>query len=205
MFYISDVSGAIRDLLNDKTTPYRFGDELILEYVVEALREIHRLRSDTRIDSRGQVQFIDECYAYTPTESYLIDYDKIVGWDRNNGSTLYFKMLTATSSIGVYTSSDNRILEEDVALIANSGSIGVKTVLEENDSGFSGRVKVIEPPALEETWEVSVVESAMDLDELFISPIINFVVSRCFDIDSEDLEDSQLSQKYYQKFMGGIS
>jgi hypothetical protein len=204
MFYISDVNDAIRELLNDKETPYRFGNELILEYVVEAFREIHRLRPDTRIDSSGDLQYINALYTYTDTQTYMSNYQHIIGWDKYANVALYFKM-TSSSVCTIYPSATDRTNDTNsLATIANCDSTGVKVVTEANDSGFNGRVTIDSVAPDTTTWDVSVVEAQIDMDDIFISPVIDFVVARCFDIDSEDLADRQLAEKHYAKFMRGI-
>jgi hypothetical protein len=276
MFYFSDIISESRSLLNDQT-PYRYTTELLTEFSYEAVREIHRVRPDSRINSSGGVETVSGLYSYTASDlsAYMEDYDHITGWDRFTYPTLFAKMyVDSTDSItayadagdsthvvvtsaahglsdgmtvtisgstnynGIFTISsvttntfeivDTWVADDaagtwvnntvrfyiseanrtgdtgEVAEVKRVGTTGIKTVRALNSSGWGGTVELLSVPATTTTWDVWANEKEIPLDDIFRMPMVDYIVSRCFNVDSEDQADLNLSQLHYNKFLGGI-
>ena len=202
--YLSDATYEIRNLLNDSISPYRFSNELLLQTANQAVREIHRLRPDSLISGTGTVDRLTGLYSYTAS-SYMSEYDNINGWDRYTYPTLYATMYTGTTVVRLYTSSADRAGDtNEVAEITRCDSAGVKPVRELNSSGFCGTVKMLTTPANGTDWDIEANEQQIPLDDIFMKPFVNYIVHRCFSIDSEDQADANLSQKYLAEFLSEL-
>lgn len=206
MFYLNDVLNRIRYMLNDTETAYRYPNMLITEFVDESVREIRRMRPDAAFDENGDYTEYEGVYRYdeSSNSANFDQYNRIDGWDRYTREILYFGM-TDADTLRIYESSADRTADSDhLAQVDDCSSAGEKRVEEANSSGFKGIIEVTSPPGASDTLNVTAYERDLSLDDQFQPAVVNYVCSRCFDIDAEDTVDRGLSDRFYAKFLGNL-
>ena len=105
----------------------------------------------------------------------------------------------------VYSTSSDRTGDADhVAEISETDSNGLKIITEATSSDWGGTVDVLAPIADTTTWDVAATVLELPLADQFMRPLTNYIVSRCFDIDSEDAGDNNLASKYYSLFRSEV-
>jgi len=273
MFYFSDIVDENRQLLNDVTGTPRFSNELLTQFALEAVRKIHQLWPDSKIDSSMGISDLTGLYKYT-VSSYMKDYDNIQGWDRYTYPTLFAKMyendtgaitvfadagdsshvvvtsaahglsegMTVTISgttsyngifelstitantyeivdtwvandatgdwvnntVRFYISEALRTADTAVAEVTRVESTGRKPVRALNSSGWAGSVGMLSAPATLTTWDVWADEKVIPLDEIYRTKMINYLLWKCFSIDSEDTADANIAITNKEEFLGDI-
>jgi len=203
MFTIADIMDETRRLLNDSVTPYRYSNAVIEQFTKRGIGEIHSLRPDARINSRGGVYADIDLYEYTAS-SHMDEYGGIGGWNRRDNATIYFGAISS-DTVRIYLTDADRTSDiNPVAEIDRTDSYGIRHVKEANASKWNGTVLVLTGISNGTTWEVSADLKSLALDDLFMRPLINFVVSRCYDVDSEVTENAALANKYYSMFRSEV-
>ena len=203
MFTIADMLDETRAILNDDISPYRYDNALVEQFVRRGVNEIHRSRSDSRINDRGEIYSSENLFEYTAS-SYMDEYSRITGWDKIGMGTLYFGADSA-NTVRIYPTSADRTADTNhYAVINSTDEYGLKPVIAANDSGFGGSILVLSAIADTTAWDVEAQMLDIPLDDMFMRPLINFTVSRCFDIDAEDSSDAGLANKYYSMYKNEV-
>lgn len=205
MLYWTDISEAVRALIQDNVATYRFSDDQLVAFGSEGIKELRRVRPSSQFNADlERTEFEDLSYGglfdYTFTGGQLADYHKITGWSRETYPTLYLKSTSATQ-IGIFASSAHRTAGTPLlAHILQADTQGDKTVTLDNASGFGGRITNNIAATINETWEVTAKEEALEIDPMFKDPLVYFVSGKCFELDNEDTYDASRATAYMQKF-----
>jgi len=205
MMYFANILPKIRIALNDTySASYRYTDEELRQHTLEGVREIYRIRPDSKIKRDGSLYSeISEVYEYTDN-IYLTNFKRLINWDKYLYPILYLRA-TASDTITGYVSSADRIADTNaVFTITNIDISGVRAVRESNDSNYTGTLEVLVPIPITTDIEIEATEYPIQLDEIFMSPLSSFAISKAFGSDNEDTYDGSLEQKYYNEFLGGL-
>jgi len=191
----------MRRLLDDEYSPYRFREDELRDYSLEAVLAVYKERPDAQIDKYGRLRKESTVYDYTESAYYLGEYDRIQGWDRYASRIIYVKQ-TATAVITFYpTSADRTANTNSVATVTDADSVGIKSIREANSSKWDGSVGIEEVAALNATWDVEVTELEYELEDIFKEAVIEYVVARCYGQDNADTYNGEKELKHNKAFM----
>ena len=201
-FYFSELEYELRVVLNDTdSSAYRYTRSMFEQFARDAVREIHRVRPDAKIGEDSYDEFVDiYSYSESATPQYLGEYQRITGWDKVSYPVLYAHADASNGILFYPTSADRTSVTDALGSISGADLVGTKLIVEDNSSDFGGVVTVTYTPTALDDWNITASEAELPLDNSFREAAVYFILFKCFDIDSEDTGDSNLSAKYRSLF-----
>lgn len=209
---LSDLTGRVRVLAYDTVSPYRLTSTVITSWLNLGLVDLRSKRPDARFnanqDDLTALVTIDDVYDYyTYTDSsgyaYLTNYHNITGWVKATYPILYLKA-TDSDTVGIYPTSTDRTNGTNLMAHADGcNTTGTKTVTADAVA-FGGTVTTSKAIVSGNVWNITTAAASIPCDDIFQEPFIYYILSKWYESDSDDTQDANLSNKYYQKYLQGI-
>lgn len=209
---LDEITSRIRPLVYDTVVPYRLTDTVIVSWLNLGLNDLRTKRPDAMFDanldkitSYVTIDDLYDYYLYTDSSgyNYATNYQNITGWVKATYPILYLKASSATNINIFPTSADRTATTNLMAHIASAGTAGTKTVTADNVT-LGGTLTLNKAVVSGTVWNITASEASIPCDDTFQEPLMYYVASKWYESDSDDTQDANLSNKYYQKYLQGI-
>ena len=213
-----DIRDMSRLMLRDDRYPYRWPDETIIRFLNDGIKDIFRLRPDTRINACGAIitySPISMLSAFTfnevgDTRNVASSYQGIQGWAYDTYNMLYFKA-NSISDIRIYATSADASVGMNAMATFSGAATGLATIkpLARNGlvSGFGGSIQITTISTGAETWTVSVTASSLIIeDDTYDEALANYITSASLSMEGDDTANQQRAAAFkadYHKLIMG--
>lgn len=215
---LADIISMARYRLRDLVYPYRWNDEVMIRYCNDGIKEIRRIRPDTRIGTDG-ITLIDYSeismvnpWTYTSSldsSAIMSGYEGMVGWDKHTFPQIYFNCDSSTTISGYATASDRAYDRFKLLSIVGCDSIGNKDIIPQRYkgtmSGMGGSIRIDHVAVPNNQWYVTVAANDLIIpQEIFNDMLANYVAAECLKMEWDDAQNSGKAKQFEQEFTTGI-
>ncbi len=211
-----DILAMARLYLRDNVYPYRWDDETCIRYLNDGIKELRRIRPDTRINEDGEeIEYAEipmvQPWIYTAIDiqQIITGYQGLEGWNKHTFSTIYM-ICDSSTVISAYASEAELALGiNKLFTINNCDSTGLKTIQPQNYhgtiTGFGGTLTIVHVAI--PTARITVSVTAPDLiipEDIFDDALASFIASECLKMEWDDAQNTNKAKQFAQDFYQGV-